>query len=174
MQTLHWLILGGLGLAILLILKATFIRPNLGKIACSVRQSYCSRERRQFWLALQEAVGEDYLVLANVPLPTLLAAPDEGGEPLQEWLRQRWADFAILHQKHFTPTAIVQFERGEGDPSPWQPGRDQTLERIAARAGLTLLWLPSDRYQHIELLRHALDQAKARAQAAAGNFKEGV
>ena len=51
MQTLHWLILGGLGLYPL-ILKAT-CQAQFGKIACSVRQSYCSRERRQFWLALQ-------------------------------------------------------------------------------------------------------------------------
>lgn len=173
MGTLHWIILGGLGLAILLVLKAIFIRPNLSKIACSVRQSYCSRERRQFWQSLQEAVGEDYLVLANVPLATLLTAAAEGGEPLQEWLQQRWADFAILHKKHFMPTAIVQFERGEEDPWPWERGRDQTLERIMARAGLTLLWLPSDRYQHVELLRHALEQAKAQAQAAAGKIKEG-
>lgn len=172
METLHWIILGGLALAILLILRALFLRPNLSKIACSVRQSFCSRERRQFWQALQEAVGEDYLVLANVPLATLLTA-GEGGESLQEWLQQRWADFAILHRKLLMPTAIVQFERGGEDSWPWERGRDQTLEKVMAKAGLTLLWLPSDRYQHIELLRHALEQAKAQAQAAAGKYGEG-
>ncbi len=173
MTTLHWIILGSLGLAIVLILMALFSRPRLSNITCSVRQSYCSKERRKFWRALQEAVGEDYLVLANVPLATLITAADEGGVQLQEWLQQRWVDFAILHEKHYMPTAIVQFERGDEDTKLWGQGRDQTLEKVMAQAGLTLLWLPSDRYQHVDLLRHALEQAKAQTQLAAGGVEKG-
>lgn len=160
MKALHWIILGGLGLAIILILIALLSRPQLSNISCSVRLSFCSRERRKFWHALQEAVGRDYLVLANIPLATLVVAAHEGGEHLQEWLQQRWADFAILQEQSFRPTAIVQFEREDEDSSLWQPGRDDTLAKVMEQAGLTLLWLPSDNYQHVDLLRHALEQAK--------------
>lgn len=170
METLHWIILGALALAILLILKAIFTRPKLDKLPCSIRPSFCSRERRKFWQALQQAVGDDYVVLANVPLATLLTADVEGGEALQEWLQQHWVDFAILREELFMPTAVVQFERVEAEDSLWEAGRDQTLARIMEQAGLTLLWLPSDRYQHVELLRHALEQAKANAQVAAGKY----
>lgn len=167
MRALHWVIFGGLGLATIIILMALFSRQQLGNISCSVRQSFCSRERRKFWRALQEAVGNDYLVLANVPLATLLVTADEGGKQLQEWLQQRWVDFAILHEKSFLPTAIVQFERGDEDPSPWQPGRDETLAKVMKQVDLTLLWLPSDHYQHVDLLRHALKQAKGGADSKA-------
>lgn len=161
MTTLHWIILGGLGLAIFLILKAIFTRPNMSKISCSLRPSFCSRERRKFWQALQQAVGNDYMVLANVPLATLITTANDGAETMQEWLQQRWVDFVILNEKLFKPTAVVQFEKGAEDDSHWEEGRDSTLEKVMEQAGLTLLWLPSDRYQHVELLRHALEQAKA-------------
>jgi len=163
MQTLHWFILGGLVLAILVVLKTLLASPDPGKQPCTVRQHFCTRQRRKFWQALQKAVGQDYLVLPHVPLAALLAAP-EGSGTLEEWLRRRWVDFAILHVGNLTPAAVVQVERERSD-SMWKQGRDATLTALAEQTGLTLLWLPSDNYQHVELLRHALAQAKARAKA---------
>jgi hypothetical protein len=172
METLHWIILAGLVLAFLVVLKVILSRPNLGKIACSVRQSFCSMERRKFWLSLQQAVGDDYVVLANVPLATLVAADGDDGGPLLDWLQEHWADFAILHEELFMPVAVVQFERQAEEEDPiWPRGKDPTLERVLNQAGLTLLWLPSDRYQHVELLRHALEQARAQGETAADMFK---
>jgi len=167
METLHWIIVASIVLTIVVILKLIFTRHDVGKIPCSIKQSFCSMERRKFWHSLQQAVGDDYVVLANVPLATLVVADGEGTEPLQEWLLKHWVDFAILHEKIFLPVAIVQFERqADEDGSLWSEGKDQTLSKVLKQAGLTLLWLPSDRYQHVELLAHALDQARAKGEAA--------
>ena len=172
METLHWIILAGLALAILVVLKFLLTRPGLGNIPCSARQSFCSMDRRQFWHSLQKAVGDDYVVLSSVPLATLVAADGDGGEPLMEWLQQHWVDFAILHEELFMPVAVVQFERQGDEEDPlWPQGKDATLQKVLDQAGLTLLWLPSDRYQHVELLRHALEQARARGEAAAETHK---
>jgi hypothetical protein len=162
MTPLKWGLFAVLVLAIIIILRALFTKTDVSKIPCSVRQTFCSSERRKFWYSLQQAVGDDYVVLANVPLAALLVADGEGGAPLQDWLRRHWVDFAIVHEELFMPSAVVQFERQEEEDGIWPSGRDLTLETVLGGAGLTLLWLPSDRYQHVELLRHALEQAKAK------------
>lgn len=167
MEIIHWLIVAALGLALLVVLKLILSRPNVGSIPCTVRRNFCSNERRKFWSSLQQAVGDDYVVLANVPLATLIMPEEEGGEPLQDWLNQHWADFAVLHEDLFMPVAVVQFERQGEEADPlWSRGRDENLQRVMAQAGLTLLWLPSDQYQHVELLRHALEQARVKGEAA--------
>lgn len=167
MQTLHWIILGFLAAAIIVVLKVILTKSDIGNYSCSIRPSFCSSERRNFWVSLQKAVGEDYTVLANVPLATLIEAEEESG-PLQEWLQQHWADFAIVKDSSLSPTAVVQFERYDDDAdSLWSAGQDETLKKVVDKAGLTLLYLPSDRYQHVELLRHAFEQARTQGEAAA-------
>src|SRR5690554_7369720 len=59
----------------------------------------------------------------------------------------------------YTTLFRSQFERDNA--SQWSLGRDKSLTKLLEQAGLTLLWLPSDRYQHVELLRHALEQANS-------------
>jgi len=159
MSTIHWIILGAVILAMAVVVRLIFTQRDLGDILCSSR-AFCSQERRKFWLSLQEAVGEGYLVLANVPLATLVTADKEGNSQ-QEWLCQHWIDFAVLELESMQPKAVVQFERDNA--SQWSLGRDKSLTKLLEQAGLTLLWLPSDRYQHVELLRHALEQANSGA-----------
>lgn len=164
MQTLHWMIAASLVLTMFLLIRIFFSRTDLGSVPCGIR-SFASYERRKFWSSLQQAVGDDYVVLANVPLATLITTDGDKSGPLQDWLTQHWADFAILDEKLYTPVVIVQFERQAEDEDPfWPKGKDKTLRKVLAQAGLALLWLPSDQYQHIELLRHALEQARANAQ----------
>lgn len=167
MEIVHWLMIAALILASLIMVKTLWKKSKLGESPCSVKRAYCDNERRKFWSSLQQAVGEDYVVLANVPLATMLTPEDERNEALQDWLNQHWADFAVLHESLFMPVAIVQFERnGEEEDPLWARGRDGTLQKVMDQAGLTLLWLPSEQYQHVELLRHALEQARGHGEVA--------
>src|SRR5690554_4783818 len=114
MSTIHWIILGAIVVAIVVLARFIFTQKDLGKMLCSPRQAFCSQERRKFWLSLQEAVGHDHLVLANVPLASLVA-PDQEDNFLGEWLCQHWVDFAVLELESLQPRAVVQFERDD-DP----------------------------------------------------------
>ncbi|HBS92495.1 MAG TPA: hypothetical protein DG577_02580 [Firmicutes bacterium] len=160
MDILHWLILAGIVFAIVMVLTFLLLRADVPPATFQVQRFFVSGQRRKFWLALQKAVGQEYMVLAKVPLAALVQIEGEDRKDMQAWLDKRWADFAILEEKFFKPVAVVQFECQEQN-ALWALGKDPTFQKILTEAGLPLLWLPSDHYQHVELLRHALEQVIA-------------
>lgn len=168
MDILHWLILAGIVFAIVIVLIFLLLRTDVPAATYKVQRFFVSGQRRKFWLALQKAVGQEYVVLAKVPLAALVQIEGEERKDMQAWLDKRWADFAILEDKFFKPLAVVQFECQEQNDL-WAFGKDPTLEKVLTEAGLPLLWLPSDNYQHVELLRHALEQVIALS-AKTGNY----
>lgn len=168
MDILHWLILAGIVFAIVIVLIFLLLRTDVPAATYKVQRFFVSGQRRKFWLALQKAVGQEYVVLAKVPLAALVQIEGEDRKDMQAWLDKRWADFAILEDKFFKPLAVVQFECQEQNDL-WAFGKDPTLEKVLTEAGLPLLWLPSDNYQHVELLRHALEQVIALS-AKTGNY----
>jgi hypothetical protein len=105
-----------------------------------------------------------------VPLNILLD-PDEPrkGKELQHWLDERWLDFLIVEKKFYRPLLAVQFNRQREEDPFYQPGRDEQLELVMKNAGLPLLWLPSEDYQHVELLRHAMEQLVAKETVLVGD-----
>ena len=48
MQTLHWFILGGLVLAILVVLKTLLASPDPGKQPCTCAPTFCTRHGASF------------------------------------------------------------------------------------------------------------------------------
>ena len=158
MGPLHWLMLAGMILAAVVVLFCLLFRADNSSPNYQIQRFFISGQERKLWHALQRAVGNDYMVLPKVPLASLLGG--EGNKESKAWLNERWADYAIFEEKFLKPVAIVQFERQQKSPL-WAPGKDPTLHKISAAAGLPLLWLPSAHYQHVELLRHALEQVLA-------------
>lgn len=155
MEPLHWLILAGITLAVVIVLACLLFRREEKELSFSAQRFFVSGQQRKFWQALQKAVGNEYMVLAKVPLPALIQS--EGDAKDGDWLNNRWVDFAIFEEKFLKPVAVVQFERQEKEPL-WALGKDPSLQKVLAAAKLALLWLPSEHYQHVELLRHALSQ----------------
>ena len=157
MAPLHWLILAGIVFAIVVVLVFLLLRSDAPKTSYRAQRFFVSGQQRKLWLALQKAVGNEFMVLPKVPLVALVQAEGEDNKGMQEWLGKRWADFAIFEDKFLKPAAVVQFENQEQNLL-WAQGKDPTLEKVLSEANLPLLWLPSEHYQHVELLRHALEQ----------------
>ncbi|NLY32015.1 MAG: DUF2726 domain-containing protein [Firmicutes bacterium] len=156
MDYLHWLILAGVAAAIVVVLILLF-KTDVSPVTFKVKRFFISGQRRKCWLALQKAVGQEYMVLAQVPLTAIIEAGGEESKGALAWLEKRWADFVVFEEKLLKPVAVVQIE-GHGQDPLWPQGKDPQLQKVLASAGLPLLWLPSDQYQHVELLRHALEQ----------------
>lgn len=156
---LHWLVLAGVVLAVALVLVYLLARPAPPAVSYRVQRFFISGQKRKLWTALQKAVGNEFMVLASVPLATLIQVEGEDSPRTAAWLQRRWVDFAVLEEKLLKPVAVVQIEGPAGE----QPGKEPALQKALAEARLPLLWLPSEHYQHVELLRHALEQMLAPA-----------
>ena len=156
MGPLQWLLLAAIILAVAIILVSLLLRPEAKKTTYKTQRFFLGGQQRKLWLALQKAAGNEYMVLAKVPLTALVLSEGENPE-MQAWLEKRWADYAVLDEKFLKPVAVVQFEGRENDPL-WAQGKDPILHKVLSEARLPLLWLPSEHYQHVELLRHALLQ----------------
>jgi hypothetical protein len=166
MDYLYWIILAGIVAAIIVVL-ILLLRTDAPPATFKVQRFFISGQRRKCWLALQKAVGQEYMVLAQIPLAAVLEIEGEESKGALAWLEKRWVDFVVFEEKLLKPVAVVQIE-GQEQSALWPLGKDPQLQKTLAIAGLPLLWLPSDQYQHIELLRHALEQV-----IVAGNNEEG-
>ena len=159
MGPLHWLLLAGIVFAAVVVLVFLLLRSDAPETSYRAQRFFVSGQQRKLWLALQKAVGNEFMVLPKVPLAALVQAEGDSKD-MQEWLGKRWADFAIFEEKFLKPAAVVQFECQEQNLL-WAQGKDPTLQKVLTDAKLPLLWLPSEHYQHVELLRHALEQIMA-------------
>jgi len=169
-DTIHWILIGLLCTTFLVLLRTILKQSSLKYSLCCYRRSLCGPGRLKFLAALREAAGREREVLTWVPLNILLD-PDEPrkGKELQHWLDERWLDFLIVEKKFYRPLLAVQFNRQREEDPFYQPGRDEQLELVMKNAGLPLLWLPSEDYQHVELLRHAMEQLVAKETVLVGD-----
>lgn len=162
MDLLHWSLIASAVLAAIMVLFLILSRSQSEDISYQVKKEFISQHQRKLWVSLQKAVGDDYMVLARVPLAAMIEIEGSDCEKIRGWLERNWADYGIFENKTLRPRAVVQFENREQGQ-----GKTPHLETILSQARLALLWLPSEHYQRVELLRHALTQAMAKARESA-------
>lgn len=101
---------------------------------------FMTRAENNFFQGLRKAVGDDYVIFAQVHLPTIV---DEK-VPGQDWKSARWkidrksVDFVLCDPVYLNPKLAIELD----DPSherPERQDRDRYVEGVLEQAQLALL-----------------------------------
>lgn len=106
------------------------------------RNFFLTRAEHECYDALVQAVGQEYLIFAQVHLPTLLDNKIVG----QNWnaafrhVSQKSVDFVLCDKAYISPKLAIELD-DKSHERPDRQGRDQEVERILKGAGMPLLRL---------------------------------
>lgn len=106
------------------------------------RNFFLSRAEHECYDALVQAVGQEYIVFAQVHLPTLLGHKVVG----QNWngafrhISQKSVDFVLCDKAYISPKLAIELDDKTHERSDRQD-RDREVERILKSAGMPLLRL---------------------------------
>jgi len=106
------------------------------------RNFFLSRAEHECYDALVQAVGQEYLIFAQVHLPTLLDHKVAG----QNWnaafrhVSQKSVDFVLCDKAYISPKLAIELDDKSHERTDRQE-RDQEVERILKGAGMPLLRL---------------------------------
>jgi len=106
------------------------------------RNFFLTRAEHECYDALVQAVGQEYLVFAQVHLPTLLDNKVVG----QNWnaafrhITQKSVDFVLCDKAYISPRLAIELD-DKSHERPDRQDRDREVERILKGAGMPLLRL---------------------------------
>jgi very-short-patch-repair endonuclease len=104
------------------------------------RNWFLTKAEHEFYKALVQAVGQDYIIFAQVHLPTLLDEKVIG----QNWkaafrhISQKSVDFVLCDKAYISPKLAIELDDKSHD-RPDRQDRDIEVERILKGAGMPLL-----------------------------------
>lgn len=104
------------------------------------RNWFLTKAEHEFYNALVQAVGQDYIIFAQVHLPTLLDNKVVG----QNWnaafrhISQKSVDFVLCDKAYVSPKLAIELDDKSHD-RPDRQDRDIEVERILKGAGMPLL-----------------------------------
>jgi very-short-patch-repair endonuclease len=104
------------------------------------RNWFLTKAEHEFYKALVQAVGQDYIIFAQVHLPTLLDEKVVG----QNWkaafrhVSQKSVDFVLCDKSYISPKLAIELDDKSHD-RPDRQDRDIEVERILKGAGMPLL-----------------------------------
>ncbi len=123
------------------LLKGGFdIQDEKPKYDYKRRNWFLTKAEHEFYDALAQAVGQDYIIFAQVHLPTLLEHKVVG----QNWraafrhVSQKSVDFVLCDKAYISPKLAIELDDKSHD-RPDRQDRDQEVERILKGAGMPLL-----------------------------------
>lgn len=106
------------------------------------RQFFLTRAEHECFDALMQAVGSDYLIFAQVHLPTLVDNKVKG----QNWrgafrhISEKSVDFVLCDKAYISPKLAIELD-DKSHERPERQERDREVERILKSAGVPLLRL---------------------------------
>ena len=104
------------------------------------RSFFLTKAEHEFYDSLVQAVGQDYIVFAQVHLPTLLEHKVVG----QNWkaafrhVSQKSVDFVLCDKAYISPKLAIELD-DKSHERPDRQDRDIEVERILKGAGMPLL-----------------------------------
>ena len=138
------------------------------------RNWFLTKAEHEFYDALVQAVGQDYIIFAQVHLPTLLDEKVVG----QNWkaafrhVSQKSVDFVLCDKAYISPKLAIELDDKSHD-RPDRQDRDIEVERILKGAGIPLLRIqnhgtfnPQDLAQKILTTLNPSDTSPSLSQSA--------
>ena len=138
------------------------------------RNWFLTKAEHDFYDALVQAVGQDYIIFAQVHLPTLLDEKVVG----QNWkaafrhVSQKSVDFVLCDKAYISPKLAIELDDKSHD-RPDRQDRDIEVERILKSAGMPLLRIqnhgtfnPQDIAQKIRTALNLSDTSPSLSQSA--------
>lgn len=131
---------------IIISIVAGLLRDNLDagdekpKYNYTRRDFFMSKAEHEFYKTLVQAVGQDYIVFAQVHLPTLLNEKEAG----QNWkaafkhISQKSVDFVLCDKTYIAPKLAIELDDKTHTRSD-RHDRDVEVERILKGADMPLL-----------------------------------
>lgn len=116
------------------------------------RAFFMTKAEHEFYDTLSKAVGNEYLIFAQVHLPTLLDNKVVG----QNWrgafrhISEKSVDFVLCDKVYISPKLAIELDDRTHE-RPERQERDHEVERMLKNAGMPLLRLNSNRIDPIEL-----------------------
>lgn len=104
------------------------------------RNFFLTKAEHEFYDSLIQAVGQDYIVFAQVHLPTLLEHKVVG----QNWkaafghVSQKSVDFVLCDKAYISPKLAIELD-DKSHERPDRQNRDIEVERILKGAGMPIL-----------------------------------
>lgn len=143
-MVLFVLIIGSVGLA-LLMLKTKF--PSIARrynYHYARKHYFMTRSESDFFAVLMPIIEQNYIVFAQVHLPTLLSHKIKG----QHWqgalshIDRKSVDFVICDKKYLSPKLVIELDDASHERVDRQL-RDQEVEWIFEQAQIPLLRIPN-------------------------------
>lgn len=138
------------------------------------RNWFLTKAEHEFYKALVQAVGQDYIIFAQVHLPTLLDEKVVG----QNWkaafrhVSQKSVDFVLCDKAYISPRLAIELDDKSHD-RPDRQDRDIEVERILKGAGMPLLRIQNhgtfnsqDLAQKIRAILNTSDTSPSLSQSA--------
>jgi len=138
------------------------------------RNWFLTKAEHEFYDALVKAVGNDYIIFAQVHLPTLLDEKVVG----QNWkaafrhVSQKSVDFVLCDKSYISPKLAIEPDDKSHERSD-RLDRDIEVERILKGAGMPLLRIqnhgtfnPQDLAQKIRVTLNPSDTSPSQPQSA--------
>lgn len=140
-------------LVVVIVLAAlfSFFRKDRGELAGPTGYQYkrkpffLSRAEHECYDALVQAVGKDYLIFAQVHLPTIV----DHKVPGQSWIgafrhvNGKSVDFVLCDRAYISPKLAIELD-DKTHERPDRQDRDHEVERILRTAGVPLLRLTNN------------------------------
>ena len=155
------------GVVIALVIVVSFLKfkfeggedKEKAKYDYKKRAFFMTRAEHEFYDALVKAVGTEYLIFAQVHLPTLVDNKVVG----QNWkgafkhISQKSVDFVLCDKAYISPKLAIELD-DKTHERPERQERDQEVERILKGAGMPLLRLENrGQFNPIELAQKIKD-----------------
>jgi very-short-patch-repair endonuclease len=121
-------------------LKGGFKIEEKRKYAYKRKDFFLSRAEHEFYDALTAAIGQEYLVFAQVHLPTIVDNKIKG----QNWrgafkhINEKSVDFVLCDKAYISPKLVIELDDRTHNRLD-RKERDVEVERILKDAGLPLL-----------------------------------
>lgn len=104
------------------------------------RNWFLTKAEHEFYKALIQAVGPDYIIFAQVHLPTLLdeKVVKQNWKAAFRHVSQKSVDFVLCDKDYISPKLAIELDDKSHD-RPDRKDRDVEVERILKGAGMPLL-----------------------------------
>ncbi|MFZ2522746.1 MAG: DUF2726 domain-containing protein [Minisyncoccia bacterium] len=148
-----------IGVVIALGVVITLFKDGMGgpneekaKYQYKKRAFFMTRAEHEFYDTLTKVVGSEYLIFAQVHLPTLLDNKVVG----QNWrgafrhISEKSVDFVLCDKAYISPKLAIELD-DKTHERPERQDRDQEVERMLKEAGMPLLRVNNGRIDPIEL-----------------------
>lgn len=162
MVWLYLIVLPASGLLLILGLKR-MLASRRQRISYTRRDFLLSPEERQFFQALDSAIGKDFYIFPKVPVDEVISPRqtpprysawhqlEQSGEDLFPFMLSRKSDLGIA--------CVIQLIGHRGLRNQEKPPKDPALKTICLAAGLPLIRIESGPYYDLVDLREAVAEA---------------